>query len=64
MPWQVYNSAGQLLQAKDLPDSTVTASKLATNAVTNAYVLCILYGIQLPVSILRLKCSRQMETFL
>jgi len=38
MPWQVYNSAGQLLQATDLPDSTVTASKLATNAVTNAKV--------------------------
>jgi len=38
MPWQVYNSAGQLLQATDLVDGTVTASKLDTNAVTNAKV--------------------------
>jgi hypothetical protein len=38
MPWTVYNSAGQLLQATDLVDGTVTASKLDTNAVTNAKV--------------------------
>ena len=38
MPWQVYNSAGQLLQATDLVDGTVPASKLDTNAVTNAKV--------------------------
>ena len=38
MPWQVYNSAGQLLQATDLVDGTVTTGSLATNAVTNAKV--------------------------
>ena len=32
MPWQVYNSAGQLLQATDMPDGSVTSTKLANTA--------------------------------
>jgi hypothetical protein len=33
MPWQVYNSAGQLLQATDLPDNAVTNAKVADDAI-------------------------------
>ena len=36
MPWQVYNSAGQLLQATDLPDNAVTNAKVANNAIDSA----------------------------
>jgi hypothetical protein len=36
MPWQVYNSAGQLLQATDLPDNAVTNAKVADDAIDSA----------------------------
>ena len=36
MPWQVYNSAGQLLQATDLPDNAVTNAKIANDPITEA----------------------------
>ena len=36
MPWQVYNSAGQLLQATDLPDNAVTNAKIANDTITEA----------------------------
>ena len=40
MPWQVYNSAGQLLQATDLPDDAVTIAKLAaTGTASNSTFL-------------------------